>query len=161
MTKWTTRNGGAWTKYKEKEIIMRINEITNSQDKLELLRMIDAAIWQAFDEENAFGDNESNADTAKDKGQITGQGVVAANTPKPVNAPRPVATPVKTLNPQQLAQMIKNFSVKPSALPTTAMPARPNINAAPSKSNKNTSFDTVNAKNDDAKNKDGESDRQV
>ena len=140
---------------------MRINEITNSQDKLELLRMIDAAIWQAFDEENAFGDDESNADSAKDKGQITRQGVVAANTPKPANTPRPVATSVKPLNPQQLAQMIKNFSVKPSALPTTAMPARFNINAAPTKSNKNTSFDTVNTKNEPAKDKDGEPDRQA
>jgi len=28
---------------------MRIDEITNSTEKLELLRMIDAAIWQAFD----------------------------------------------------------------------------------------------------------------
>ena len=34
---------------------MRINEITNSTEKLELLRMIDAAIWQSFDAESAYG----------------------------------------------------------------------------------------------------------
>jgi hypothetical protein len=52
ITKWTTGNGSYADKYKEKETATRIDEITNSTEKLELLRMIDAAIWQAMDAES-------------------------------------------------------------------------------------------------------------
>ena len=143
---------------------MRINEITNSNDKLELLRMIDAAIWQAFDAESAYGDYD-DADTE--------QGVAAA----PVNtnqvAPKPAAmqkptTPVKkltqqqqahvkTLGPQQLLQYIKTNLKAPTAnAPKPATPIRQNSNPIPANNNSqvpNTSFDTVNAKNEIDKNK--------
>ena len=50
-------------KYKEKEIKMKLEEITTSQEKLDLLRMIDKAIWQAFDAESAYGTyDETNAE---------------------------------------------------------------------------------------------------
>jgi glycerophosphoryl diester phosphodiesterase len=169
MTKWTTENGVTWTKYKEKEnLVMRINEITNSTEKLELLRMIDAAIWHAFDAESAYGDyDEINAE----------QGVTAA----PVNAnqvaPKPAAiqkptTPVKkltqqqqahvkTLGPKELLHYIKTNLKAPTAnAPKPAIQANPTP-ATNNSSTPNTSFDTVNSRNDTAKNKDGESDRQV
>ena len=148
---------------------MRINEITNSNDKLELLRMIDAAIWQAMDAESAYGDyDETNAE----------QGVAAA----PVNtnqvAPKPTAmqkptTPVKkltqqqqahvkTLGPKELLSYIKtNLKAPVPATPTKATPKpATNINPNPNNNNQsNSSFDTVNAKDDAAKYKNGESDR--
>ena len=164
------RKWRAWTKYKEKEnLVMRINEITNSNDKLELLRMIDAAIWQAMDAESAYGDyDETNAE----------QGVAAA----PVNtnqvAPKPAAmqkptTPVKkltqqqqahvkTLGPKELLSYIKtNLKAPVPATPTKATP-KPATNINPNPNNQsNSSFDTVNAKDDAAKYKNGESDRQA
>jgi hypothetical protein len=162
MIKWTTENGVTWTKYKEKETTMRINEITNSTEKLELLRMIDAAIWQSFDAESFYADNETEAE----------QGVAATPTANQV-APKPTAIqkptmPVKKLTPQQQAHVktldhkqllnyIKtNLKAPTATTPKPATPTRPNINPTPVTNNSqvpNTSFDTVNAKNDTAKNK--------
>jgi hypothetical protein len=160
---------------------MRINEITNSTEKLELLRMIDAAIWQAFDAESAYGDYDDDSENV-------GQGIAATPTANQV-APKPVAAkptqttiqkPVKKLTPQQQAHVktldhkqllnyIKTNLKAPTAnAPKPATPIRPSINPTPTNSNTNnnsnvpnTSFDTVNTKNDYAKNKDGESDRQA
>jgi hypothetical protein len=153
---------------------MRINEITNSTEKLELLRMIDAAIWQAMDAESAYGDYD-DADTE--------QGVVATPTanqvaPKPAGirtTQQPAQKPVKKLTPKQLSDIktldhkqllhyIKtNLKAPTTTAPKPATPIRPNINSTPATTNNsqvpNPSFDTINAKNDDAKNKDGESDR--
>jgi hypothetical protein len=161
-----------WTKYKEKEIIMRINEITNSTEKLELLRMIDAAIWQAFDAESAYGEYDENE---------AEQGVAATPTANQAIAPKPTAmqkptTPVKkltqqqqahvkTLGPKELLSYIKtNLKAPAPATPTKATP-KPvaNINPNPNNNNKqsNSSFDTVNAKDDAAKYKNAESDRQA
>ena len=151
---------------------MRINEITNSNDKLELLRMIDAAIWQAFDAESFYADNETEAE----------QGVAATTTANQAIAPKSAAmqkptTPVKkltqqqqahvkTLGPQQLLHYIKTNLKAPTAnAPKPATPVRPNSNPAPANNNsnvQNTSFDTVSAKNNtDKNNVDGESDRQA
>ena len=154
---------------------MRINEITNSTEKLELLRMIDAAIWQAFDAESFYADNETEAE----------QGVAATPTanqfsPKPAGirtTQQPTQKPVKKLTPKQLSDIktldhkqllnyIKtNLKAPTTTAPKPATPIRPNINSTPATTNNsqvpNTSFDTVNAKNDDAKYKDGESDRQA
>ena len=148
---------------------MRINEITNSTEKLELLRMIDAAIWQAFDAESFYADNETEAE----------QGVAATTTANQAIAPKPTAmqkptTPVKkltqqqqahvkTLGPQQLLHYIKTNLKAPTAnAPKPATPVRPNSNPAPANNNsnvQNTSFDTVSAKNNtDKNNVDGESD---
>jgi hypothetical protein len=154
---------------------MRINEITNSNDKLELLRMIDAAIWQAFDAESAYGDYENTE---------TEQGVAATTTANQAIAPKPAGIrttqqptqkPVKKLTPKQLSDIktldhkqllnyIKtNLKAPTTTAPKPAIPIRPNLNSTPATTNNsqvpNPSFDTVNAKNDDAKNKDGESDR--
>ena len=150
---------------------MRINEITNSNDKLELLRMIDAAIWQAMDAESFYADNETNAE----------QGVAAA----PVNtnqvAPKPAAiqkptTPVKkltqqqqahvkTLGPKELLHYIKTNLKTPTAnAPKPATQARPSINPTPATNNSSTPnkpFDTVNTKDDVGKNKDDEQGRQA
>ena len=147
---------------------MRINEITSAQDKVDLLRLIDAAIWQAFDAERFYADNETDAE----------QGVAAA----PVNtnqvAPKPTAmqkptTPVKkltqqqqahvkTLGPKELLSYIKtNLKAPVPATPTKVTPKpAANINPNPNNNNQsNSSFDTVNAKDDAAKYKNGESDR--
>jgi hypothetical protein len=146
---------------------MRINEITNSTEKLELLRMIDAAIWQAMDAESAYADNENEAE----------QGVAATPTANQAIAPKPVAakptTPVKkltqqqqahvkTLGPKELLSYIKtNLKAPLPATPTKATPKpATNINPTPNNNNQsNSSFDTVNAKDDAAKYKNGESDR--
>ena len=148
---------------------MRINEITNSTEKLELLRMIDAAIWQAFDAESVYGEYDETDNNSENKGQ----GVVATPTANQAIAPKPVAakptqktvkklTPqqqahVKTLGPQQLLQYIKtNLKAPTAATSKPATPRRPNINPTPVTNNiqvPNTSFDTVNAKNDIDKNK--------
>ncbi len=169
MTKWTTRNGLYADKYKEKEnLVVRINEITNSTEKLELLRMIDAAIWQAMDAESFYADNETEAE----------QGVAAKPTANQAIAPKSIATqkpttPVKKLTPQQQAHVktldhkqllnyIKtNLKAPVPATPTKATP-KPVANINPTNNNNkqsNNSFDTVNAKDDAAKYKNGESDR--
>jgi hypothetical protein len=167
MTKWTTGNGSYADKYKEKEIIMRIDEITNSTEKLELLRMIDAAIWQAMDAESFYADNETEAE----------QGVAATPTANQAIAPKPTAiqkptTPVKkltqqqqahvkTLGPKELLSYIKtNLKAPAPATPTKAAP-KPvaSINPNTNNNQSNSSFDTVNAKDDAAKYKNGESDR--
>ena len=150
---------------------MRINEITNSTEKLELLRMIDAAIWQAMDAESFYADNETDAE----------QGVAAApvNTnqvaPKPTAVQKPTA-PVKKLTPQQqahiktldhkqLLQYIKtNLKAPTGNASKPATPIRPNSNQVPVTNNSqvpNGAIDTVNAKDDVGKNKDGELDRQA
>ena len=148
---------------------MRINEITNSTEKLELLRMIDAAIWQAMDAESFYADNETDAE----------QGVAATPTANQAIAPKSAAmqkptTPVKkltqqqahvkTLGPKELLSYIKtNLKAPVPATPTKVTP-KPvaNINPTPNNNNNNqsnSSFDTVNAKDDAAKYKNGESDR--
>ena len=144
---------------------MRINEITNSNDKLELLRMIDAAIWQSFDAERFYADNETDAE----------QGVAATPTANQAIAPKPTAmqkptTPVKkltqqqqahvkTLGPKELLSYIKTNLKAPLPVPTKATP-KPVANINPNPNNQsNSSFDTVSAKDDAAKYKNGESDR--
>jgi hypothetical protein len=170
MTKWTTRNGLYADKYKEKEnLVVRINEITNSTEKLELLRMIDAAIWQAMDAESFYADNETEAE----------QGVAATPTANQAIAQKPIATQtpiqkpvkkltqqqqahVKTLDHKQLLNYIKTNLKAPAPVPTKATPKpATNINPTPNNNNNqsNSSFDTVNAKDDAAKYKNGESDR--
>ncbi len=148
---------------------MRIDEITNSTEKLELLRMIDVAIWQAFDAESAYGDYDDDSENV-------GQGVAATPTANQAIAPKPAAmqgptTPVKKLTPQQQAHVktlgpkellsyIKTNLKAPTAnAPKPATPIRPSINPTPTNSNtnnnnqSNSSFDTVNAQNDIDKNK--------
>ena len=149
---------------------MRINEITSAQDKVDLLRLIDAAIWQAFDAERFYADNETEAE----------QGVAATPTANQVIAPKPTAmqkptTPVKkltqqqqahvkTLGPKELLSYIKtNLKAPVPATPTKATP-KPVTHINPNPNNNNQSnkpFDTVNAKDDVGKNKDDELDRQA
>ena len=150
---------------------MRINEITSAQDKVDLLRLIDAAIWHAFDAERFYADNETDAE----------QGIAATPTANQI-APKSAAmqkptTPVKkltqqqqahvkTLGPKELLSYIKTNLKAPTAnAPKPATPVRPNINPIPVNNNgnvQNTSFDTVSAKNNtDKNNVDGESDRQA
>jgi hypothetical protein len=168
MTKWTTGNGLIADKYKEKETIMRINEITSAQDKVDLLRLIDAAIWQAMDAESFYADND---DTDAE------QGVAATPTANQAIAPKPTQTltqkpvkkltqqqqaHIKTLGPKELISYIKtNLKAPAPATPTKATPKpATNINPNPNNNNQsNSSFDTVNAKDDAAKYKNGESDR--
>jgi len=163
-----------WTKYKEKEnLVMRINEITNSTEKLELLRMIDAAIWHAFDAERFYADNENEAEqgvAAKPENQAIAPKPAGIRTPQqPTQKPVKKLTPkqlsdIKTLDHKQLLQYIKtNLKAPTTTAPKPVTPVRPNSNPAPANNSQvpNPSFDTVNAKNDDAKNKDGESDRQA
>ena len=143
---------------------MRINEITSAQDKVDLLRLIDAAIWQAFDAERFYADNETEAE----------QGVAATSAanqflPKPIAMQKPT-TPVKkltqqqqahvkTLGPKELLSYIKTNLKAPAPVPTKATP-KPVANINPNNNNQsNSSFDTVNAKDDAAKYKNGESDR--
>ena len=78
---------------------MRINEITNSTEKLELLRMIDAAIWQAMDAESAYGEYD---DTDAEQGVAA---TPAANqfAPKTIAMQKlttPTQKPVKKLTPK-------------------------------------------------------------
>ena len=155
---------------------MRINEITNSTEKLELLRMIDAAIWQAMDAESAYAEYD---DTEAEQGVAVTPTANQAIAPKPAGirtTQQPTQKPVKKLTPKQLSdiktldhkqllQYIKtNLKAPTTTAPKPAIPTRPNINATANANNSqvpNPSFDTVNAKNDDAKYKDGESDRQA
>ena len=147
---------------------MRINEITNSTEKLELLRMIDAAIWQAFDAESAYGDYDDSENIGQGgaittpTNQVAPKPVAAKSTQTPVQKPVKKLTPqqqahVKTLGPQQLLQYIKTNLKAPTAnAPKPATPIRQNSNPIPANNNSqvpNTSFDTVNAKNDIDKNK--------
>ncbi len=151
---------------------MRINEITNSTEKLELLRMIDAAIWHAFDAERFYADNENEAEqgvAATPANQAIAPKPAGIRTPQqPTQKPVKKLTPkqlsdIKTLDHKQLLQYIKtNLKAPTTTAPKSATPVRPNINPISATNNSqvpNPYFDTVNAKNDDAKNKDGESDR--
>jgi len=152
---------------------MRIDEITNSTEKLELLRMIDAAIWQAFDAESAYGEYD---DTEAEQGvaatptanQVAPKPVAAKPTQTPIQKPVKKLTPqqqahVKTLDHKQLLNYIKtNLKAPTATTPKPATPTRPNINPTPVTNNNkqsNSSFDTVSAKDDSAKYKNGESDR--
>ena len=84
---------------------MRINEITNSAVKLELLRMIDAAIWQAFDAESAYGDYE---DPEVEQGAAATTTTNQAIAPKPAGirtTQQPTQKPVKKLTPKQLSDI--------------------------------------------------------
>ena len=150
---------------------MRINEITNSTEKLELLRMIDAAIWQAMDAESFYADNDETQ---------AGQGVFATPAANQV-APKPAAmqkttTPVKKLTPQQqahiktldhkqLLQYIKtNLKAPTGNASKSATPIRPSSNQVPVTNNSpasNSAIDTVNTRNDTAKNKEAEQGRQA
>ena len=170
MTKWTTENGVTWTKYKEKETAMRINEITNSTEKLELLRMIDAAIWQAFDAESTYANDD---DTEAEQGVAA---TPTANQVAPKPAAKPIKTPiqkpvkkltqqqqahVKTLGPKELLSYIKTNLKAPAPVPTKIAP-KPVTNINPTNNNNkqsNSDFDTVSAKDDAAKYKNAESDR--
>ena len=155
---------------------MRINEITNSTEKLELLRMIDAAIWHAFDAESAYAEyddtevEQSVAATPANSNQVAPKTIAMQKLTTPTQKPVKKLTPkqlsdIKTLDHKQLLNYIKtNLKAPTTTAPKPAIPIRPNINATANANNSqvpNPSFDTVNAKNDDAKNKDGESDRQV
>ncbi|MEN9897032.1 MAG: hypothetical protein RLZZ66_681 [Pseudomonadota bacterium] len=129
--------------------------------------MIDVAIWHAFDAERFYADNdETEAE----------QGVAATPTANQAIAPKPAAmqkptTPVKkltqqqqahvkTLGPKELLSYIKT-NLKAPATPTKVTP-KPVANINPNPNNQsNSSFDTVNAKDDAAKYKNGESDRQA
>ena len=142
---------------------MRINEITSAQDKVDLLRLIDAAIWHAFDAERFYADNENE----------TEQGVAATPTANQAIAPKSAAmqkptTPVKkltqqqqshvkTLGPKELLGYIKtNLKAPTTTAPKPATPIRPTINPTANANNSqvpNNSFDTFNTKNDVDKNK--------
>ena len=154
---------------------MRINEITNSNDKLELLRMIDAAIWQAFDAESAYGDYEN---TETEQGVAVTTTANQAIAPKSAAMQKPIQTltqkpvkkltqqqqaHVKTLGPQQLLNYIKTNLKAPNTIaPKPVTPIRSNINPMSATNNSqvpNPSFDTVSVKDDAAKYKNGESDR--
>jgi len=151
---------------------MRIDEITNSTEKLELLRMIDAAIWQAFDAESFYADNENEAEqgiaATPTANQVTPKPVAAKPTQTPIQKPVKKLTPqqqahVKTLDHKQLLNYIKTNLKAPTAnAPKPATPIRPSINPTPVTNNSqvpNPSFDTVSVKDDAAKYKNGESDR--
>ncbi len=152
---------------------MRINEITSAQDKVDLLRLIDAAIWQSFDAERFYADNETEAEqgvaaTPANSNQFAPKPAGIRTTQQPAQKPVKKLTPkqlsdIKTLDHKQLLNYIKtNLKAPNAAAPKPVTPIRPNINPTPVTNNSqvpNPSFDTVNAKNDDAKNKDGESDR--
>ena len=156
---------------------MRINEITNSNDKLELLRMIDAAIWQSFDAESAYGEYDDTeaeqgvAATPANSNQFAPKPTGIRTTQQPAQKPVKKLTPkqlsdIKTLDHKQLLNYIKtNLKAPTTTAPKSATPVRSNINPMSATTNNNQvpnpSYDTVNAKNDDAKNKDGESDRQA
>ena len=145
---------------------MRLNEITNSTEKLELLRLIDAAIWQAFDTERLYAEDEP-ADTTQDKAgqsvaatpaanQHTNQPIAKQPTQKPAKQLTPTQQAhVKTLNPKQLAQYIKtNLTPKPAAPTPKAAPKPLNTQSTDT-------IGTFNPKNDMDKNKAGEPDRQA
>jgi hypothetical protein len=137
--------------------------------------MIDAAIWHAFDAESAYGEYD---DTEAEQGVAATTTANQAIAPKPAGirtTQQPTQKPVKKLTPKQLSDIktldhkqllnyIKtNLKAPTTTAPKPAIPIRPNLNSTPATTNNsqvpNPSFDTVNAKNDDAKNKDGESDR--
>jgi hypothetical protein len=148
---------------------MRIDEITNSTEKLELLRMIDAAIWQAMDAESFYADNETEAEhgvaATPTANQAIAQKPIATQTPiqKPIKKLTPQQQAhVKTLGPKELLSYIKTNLKAPAPVPTKAAP-KPLANINPNTTNNNnkqsnTSFDTVSAKDDAAKYKNGESD---
>ena len=147
-----------WAKYKEKEITMRFNEFASAEDKLELLRLIDDAIWQTFDKQNAIDDNEPNADDMGNDNENVGQGMdtpVAAMprlTTPPVQAYQPVP---KTIKPK-LSKIRKPVPMPvPKHTPTQRNPnPKPSkIHVNDSKLNqlmKNRSFGMSNTQNTSA-----------
>ena len=144
---------------------MRIDEITNSTEKLELLRMIDAAIWQAFDAESAYGSyDETNAEQGATATPIANQ-VAPKPAQMPLQKPVKKLTPkqlsdIKTLDHKQLIQYIKTNLKAPAPVPAKAVP-KPATSTSNNNNPSNSYFGTVNAKNDAAKNKDDEQDRQA
>ena len=149
---------------------MRLNEITNSTEKLELLRLIDAAIWQAFDTESLYAEDEPTDDTQDKMAQSVAATPAANQHASPPIAKQPTQKPakqltptqqahVKTLNPKQLAQYIKTHL----NTSTTPKPATPTPKAAPKPLNTQSTdtIGTFNPKTDMDKNKASEPDRQA
>ena len=152
---------------------MRLNEITNSTEKLELLRLIDAAIWQAFDTESLYAKDEpaddtqdkmaqsvaatpaANQHTNQNANQVAAKPIAKQPTQKPAKQLTPTQQAhVKTLNPKQLAQYIKtNLTPKPTPTPKAA--------PKPLNTQSTDTIGTFNPKTDMDKNKAGEPDRQA
>ena len=130
---------------------MRVDEIMNTQLKLELLRTIDKAIdktiWSAYDKANGLDSNALNLDTTGNA-DTNVAATTAKQTAKPIATQQP--TPVKKLNPQQLSNI---KTLNPQQL---AQYIKTNLSAPASANNskvQNKPFDTFNAKNTTVKNK--------
>ena len=123
---------------------MRFDEFANSDDKLEILRLIDFAIWDSFDELNAKEAEEE--DNALDDAEISVLPNTANSAEGPLPVPMPTAKPAATplpippTKPAQIAQAKKLAPMKipvPSKLTSKSVP-KSNL-AKTTKSNANNS----------------------
>ena len=81
---------------------MRIYEFTSAQQKLELMRTIDTAIWQAIDQEAEMAN-------AQQKALATDQTVATTPTTTPKPQASSTATPVKTTNTNTAATQVRTI----------------------------------------------------
>jgi hypothetical protein len=123
---------------------MRFDEFANSDDKLEILRLIDFAIWDSFDELNAKEAEEE--DNALDDAETSVLPNTANSAAGPLPAPIPTAKPasiplpIPPIKPAQIAQAKKLAPMKipvPSKLTSKSVP-KSNL-AKTTKSNANNS----------------------
>ena len=95
---------------------MRFDEFANSDDKLEILRLIDFAIWDSFDELNAKeAEEEDNAlDDAETSVLPNTANSAAGPLPVPMPTAKPAATPlpIPPTKPAHLAQAKKLAPMK-------------------------------------------------
>jgi len=132
------------------------------------LRLIDAAIWQSFDAESAYGEYDDTdaeqgvAATPANSNQVAPKPAGIRTPQQPTQKPVKKLTPkqlsdIKTLDHKQLLQYIKtNLKAPTTTAPKPATPIRPTINPTANANNSqvpNNSFDTFNTKNDVDKNK--------
>ena len=87
---------------------MRFDEFANSDDKLEILRLIDFAIWDSFDELNAKeAEEEDNALDDAETSVLPNTANSAAGplpVPMPTAKPATIPLPIPSIKPAQISQ---------------------------------------------------------
>ena len=108
---------------------MRFDEFANSDDKLEILRLIDFAIWDSFDELNAKeAEEEDNALDDAETSVLPNTANSAAGplqVPIPTAKPAAIPLPIPPIKPAQISQAKKLPPMKipvPSKLTSKSVP---------------------------------------
>ena len=142
---------------------MRLDEITSAHEKLELLQLINQAIWQAFEWENGWGQtNSPDAQKATIPNPLQGiQRVGAVRNPQ---SPSPIWQPKKALPPksqvkQRVGAVRNPQPPSPIRTPKTDLKAPVSTKQPTTQPTDKRPFDALIVTNDNHQNKARETDR--